>query len=228
MFFAEFRIYHTPARATLACMKSLSFAFSVFTVVLCLAACKPKQAASSGPDAEPAPRDTYSVHFNIEPAQGSNGSRAFLATYKSQGKTAQFRFEIGPGKESGTDKADDFKVVTGSGAIIAEPGSDASVLLANLKTALDAKHAPKNVKRASRLPFDYVILGQTQTRDPDGGFRSDPPGNWTAMKIFINTDKGDDEGEVFLDFNPVTNKGEFAEKDADYGDGVLAKLATVL
>jgi hypothetical protein len=205
-------------------------------IVLCASACKPKQAsstglkqpASKGTVSEPGLQDSHSVLFDIEPVQSSDGSRAFLAAYKSQGKIARFRFEIGPGKEFGSETPQNFKFVTGEGAIIAEPGSDASVLVADLKKALEAKYAPKNFKRASRLPFDYVILGQNRTRDPDGGFRSNPPGTWTAMKIFINSDKGDDEGEVFLDFSTITNKAEFAEKDVEYGDLVLAKLATVL
>jgi hypothetical protein len=209
-------------------MKSFLLAVGLCIAALCLSACKPKQEAPSGAAAEPSPRDTQSVRFDIEQVQGSTGSSAFIATYKSQGRTAKFRFEIGPSKEFGSGKPDNLKFSTGAGAIIAEPGSDASVMLADLKKALEAKHAPKNVKRADRLPFDYVILGRNQTRDPDGGFDNNPVGNWTAMKIFIDSDKADDEGEVFLDFNTVTNKAEFAEKDFDYGDLVLAKLATVL
>ena len=46
------------------------------------------------------------------------------------------------------------------------------------------------------------------------------------MKIFIGN--GEDEGEVFLNFNPVSRKAQFSEKDIDYGDVVVAKLATVL
>jgi hypothetical protein len=44
------------------------------------------------------------------------------------------------------------------------------------------------------------------------------------MKIFIGD--GDDESEVFLNFNPVSKKAQFSEKDVDYGDAVVAKLAT--
>jgi hypothetical protein len=46
------------------------------------------------------------------------------------------------------------------------------------------------------------------------------------MKIFIGD--GEDESEVFLNFNPVSRKAQFSEKDVDYGDTVLAKMATVL
>jgi hypothetical protein len=116
----------------------------------------------------------------------------------------------------------------GKGAITAVPGSDASILLADLKKALEAKQMPTRMKRANRLPFTYAILGESQSRDSGGGFFDKPAGNWTAMKIFIESDSGDDEGEVFLNFNTVAGKAEFSEKDPDYGDLVLAKLATVL
>jgi hypothetical protein len=43
------------------------------------------------------------------------------------------------------------------------------------------------------------------------------------MKIFVA--RGDREGQVFLNLNPVLKKGQFSIKDADYGDMVLAQLA---
>jgi hypothetical protein len=46
------------------------------------------------------------------------------------------------------------------------------------------------------------------------------------MKIFIGD--GDQQGEVFLNLNPVLRKGQFSIKDPDYGDIVLAQLASVL
>jgi hypothetical protein len=45
------------------------------------------------------------------------------------------------------------------------------------------------------------------------------------MKIFIGENG---EGEVFLNFSLATKTGQFSIKDPDYGDFVLAKLATVL
>jgi len=115
---------------------------------------------------------------------------------------------------------------SGTGAILSVVDSDNSTMLVALAKALEAKHAPAHVERASRLPFTYVILGENNSQASGGGFSVKPPGNWTAMKIFIG--EGDDEAEVFLNFNPVSRKGQFSEKDIDYGDTVLAKLATVL
>ena len=115
---------------------------------------------------------------------------------------------------------------SGSGAILAVAGSDASTMLVALAKALEAKHAPAHVQRAPRLPFTYVILGENNSQAGGGGFSAKPPGNWIAMKIFIGD--GDNESEVFLNFNPVSRKAQFSEKDIDYGDTVVAKLATVL
>lgn len=100
------------------------------------------------------------------------------------------------------------------------------MLLVDLKKALQAKTPPAKVKRSTSLPFTYAILGENETRSPDGGFNDKPAGNWTAMKIFIEGDS--DQGEVFLNFNSQLKKAEFSIKDPDYGDLVLAKLATVL
>jgi hypothetical protein len=46
------------------------------------------------------------------------------------------------------------------------------------------------------------------------------------LKIFLG--EGEGEGEVFLNLNPVLKKGQFSIKDPEYGDIVLAQLASVL
>jgi hypothetical protein len=114
----------------------------------------------------------------------------------------------------------------GEGKFVAEPGSDASVLLADLMKALQAKKLPAKVKRVSNLPFVFVSLGRNNSQAPDGGFNTNPTGNWTPMKIFIG--EGEHEGDVFLNLNPFIKKGQFSIKDSDYGDIVLARLAQVL
>jgi phosphate starvation-inducible protein PhoH and related proteins len=80
--------------------------------------------------------------------------------------------------------------------------------------------------RVTRLDFTCVIIGENQSLSSGGGFADNPSGDWTAMKIFLPT--GDDNAEVFLNFNAKTGKAQFSQKDPDYGDPVLAKLATVL
>jgi hypothetical protein len=144
-----------------------------------------------------------------------------LASYTSGGKTARFRIELGPAK---TLNEKDFSTSFGSGKFLPEPGSDPEVFLATLAKALEAKKIPKDAHRVAVLQFDYVMLGQNQSRSRDGGFSNSPRGSWTAMKIFL----GEDEGEVFLNFNPALGKAEFSIKDSDYGDFVIAELAKVL
>jgi hypothetical protein len=65
------------------------------------------------------------------------------------------------------------------------PGSDASVLLTNLKEAVEAKISPVRVQRSSSLAFTFAILGENQSQARGGGFNDKLGGHWTAMKIFI-------------------------------------------
>jgi len=106
-------------------------------------------------------------------------------------------------------------------------GSDASVLLVDLGKALEAKKPPGKVVRVAQLPFAYVRIGENQSQVPNnGGFNSEPRGNWTPTKIFIG--EGHQECQFFLNFNPIIRKGQFSIKDEEYGDEVLAQLAKVL
>jgi len=167
-----------------------------------------------------------SIGFDIEPLQGDRTVHRWLATYTSQGKTAKFGIDLSTSKPLDDKESRDFDVESGNGRFIAEPGSDASVLLADLKKALEAKTLPLKFERVRNLPFQFVSFGKHWSQASGGGFHAKPPGNWTPMKIFIG--KGEQEGQVFLNLNPAIKKGQFAIKDADYGDIVLAQLARVL
>jgi len=167
-----------------------------------------------------------SVGFDIEPLPSDGSVQHWLATYSSKGKTAKFRIELGSSKPLEDKESRDFDIKHGEGRFLAEPGSDASVLLADLKSALEAKNSPEKIQRARDLPFVFVSFGQNQSQEPGGGFNAQPPGHWTPIKLFIG--KGEQEGKVFLNLNLVIKKGEFSIKDADYGDIVLAQLAGVL
>jgi hypothetical protein len=178
--------------------------------------------------------DSSSVGFDIVPLPSSNGSSLWLATYASQGKVAKFKFELDKAAGGDSGGAGDIQIESGTGSFQAVPDSDASVLLADLKEALEAKNLPAHVKKVSSLPFTYAILGENQSLSSKDGFSSKPPGHWTAMKIFIGSgeqigsSEEIDEGEVYLNFNPVMKKGQFSIKDSDYGGYLLAKLAAVL
>jgi len=170
--------------------------------------------------------DPNSVGFDIQPLESEGSTRQWLATYTSQGKTAKFIVKLDPAKPLDDKESRDFDIQTGTGKLVAVPGSDAIALLVDLKKALEAKKLPTTPKRVSSLPFQFVTLGKNLSQAVGGGFKTNPPGNWTPMKIFIG--EREQEGEVFLNLNPVMKKGQFSIKDPDYGDIVLAQLARVL
>ncbi len=156
--------------------------------------------------------------------QGSSGFRTYQCTYQAGGKTARFQLQF---RQKGPMSVDEFPVASAEGKFLAVAGSDSSVLLEDLKKALDAKHIPRKVSRIAELPFNAVILGEKQSRSPSGEYASKPPGDWMAIKIFLPKD-GENEGEVFLNMNPVLGKAEFSIKDSEYGDYLLAQFAKVL
>jgi hypothetical protein len=117
-----------------------------------------------------------------QPGPAPGNSEAWLATYTAHGKTAKFRIELGP-SQGLDDKVLDMK--SGEGKFIPEPGSDSSVLLADLKEALEAKALSVKVQGASGLRFTFVSLEANESQALGGGFALQPRGNWTPMKIFI-------------------------------------------
>jgi len=159
------------------------------------------------------------VGFDIFPVGSPDLSRNWLAAYTDMGRSARFRIELGPATAL-EDKPG--AVSVGKGKLVRESDSDPAPFLQSLQTAFQAKHFPTKTEEVDVLPFDYVILGQNQTRFPDDSFRGTPEGNWTALKISF------EKGEVFLNFNPIAHKAEFAIKDAASGDVVLGELARVL
>jgi hypothetical protein len=194
--------------------------------LLLASGCTRPATTAQGRTAEAYVSDSGSVGFDIKPLKDQNGSPRFEATYESRGKLAKFAIEFGPTRTVETKGPKDFPMGTGEGRFVAEPGSDAAVLLADLQKALEAKSIPAKSQRVQALPFTFVNLGDNLSQAPDGGLNANPPGGWTAIKIFIG--EGEQEGEVFVNLNPAIGKGQFSIKDSDYGDIVLKQLATVL
>jgi hypothetical protein len=188
--------------------------------------CRTQSITQDAGGLEPYISDPNSVGFNISPLPSNDRARRWLATYSDQNRTARFTIEIGPPAPMDSEVGGSLKMSSGSGAILAAADSDAGTMLVALAKALEAKHVPTHIQRTSRLPFTYVILGENNSQASGGGFVAKPPGNWTTMKIFIGD--GNDDAEVFLNFNPVSRRAQLSEKDIDYGDTVVAKLATVL
>ena len=171
--------------------------------------------------------DEGSVALDLEaPPKSIEGTLHLICNYTSQGKTARFRIELGPAQAVADKDAHALEMEFGNGRFVADPRSDSSALLADLKKALEAKVTPTKVQRAIELPFTYVRLGKNMSQAQGGGFSDHPSGNWTTTKIFI--EQRSDEGEVFFNYNPLIRKAQFSIKDTDYADFLLAQLAKVL
>jgi hypothetical protein len=192
----------------------------LFLLVLSMMACW----QSGGPAKAPRIPDGDSVSFDVKLTNGPADLKQptlWLATHKSKGHVATFRVELSAtGKPSGGSMPFTF----GKGRFLSEPGSDSAELMQALKKALQAKALPGKPKRVKEMPFEFVVLGIGGHREPDGSFDSRKKGTWIALKLFL----GDDQGEVFLNLDPVSGKGEFSMKDSDYGNYVVSRLAQVL
>jgi hypothetical protein len=199
---------------------------SRYFVVSCLAVFMLVAGACKRPSSETYVADEGSLGLDIEPVTAAGGALQFIATYNAQGKTARFRIEFGQAKSATNADAKAPNFEFGKGKFIAEPDSDASVLLPDLAEALEAKTIPTKAQRTTELPFNYATLGEHMSQSAQGGFSGKPAGNWTTTKIFI--EQGEQEGEVYLNFNPVIRKAQFSIKDPEYDDFLLAQLAKVL
>jgi hypothetical protein len=191
--------------------------------LVCLAGCNRSQAGLS--KVEPYLPDDASVVFKLEPARTRDGSQQWIGTYESKGKVARFRIELGSPKAANAT-ATEFHIRSGEGRLIPEPESDSSLLLLDLQRALQAKKQYSPAPRKTTVSFLYASIGEELSQANGGGFSAKPPGNWTAMKLFLG--EGEQEGEVFLNINANTRTGEFSMKDSEYGDFVLTELAKVL
>jgi hypothetical protein len=147
--------------------------------------------------------------------------RIYDCTYEARGKTAKFRIRFRRDPFLGA-----IPMARAQGEFLAVAGSENAALLEDLMKALEAKQFPANSPRTAELAFDAALLGERQSRSASGGYSDSPRGDWMTIKIFLP--KGGDEGEVFLNLNPVLGKAEFSIKDPGYGDYVLAQLAKVL
>jgi hypothetical protein len=189
-------------------------------------ACERSKTAPKSRIAEEYVPDSGSVGFDITSFESMNGSVRLTASYTSQGRIAKFRVEFGTAKMADAKDAKDFTMKVGEGRFVSVPGSDARVLLLDLKKALEAKALPSKGRRLESLLFTFANIGENLSQAANGGFNAEPPGNWTAIKIFIG--EGEQDAELFININEVSRKGQFSIKDPDYGDLALARLAEVL
>ena len=185
-----------------------------------LIGCRPSADASVADMPDP-------LVFQItETTAATDSLRVFRAVYEQRGTRAEFLIEFRTAEPS-----DDFPFAISIGTIRRVPSSNASALLADLATALEASEIPASRERVDSLPFEIGLMGTRLSRGPAesgmlyaGEFASDPPGEWIVGKLFL----ADGEGEVFLALNPTIGRGEFIAKDPEYGNIVVRELARVL
>ena len=166
------------------------------------------------------------VSFHFKEITPRGVGSAWIATYSAEGHTAEFIIEFDPPRTN--SKPNDFPLHTGDGHFYAVNGSDPASILSKLAVELQTNNKTAVPAHVSSLPFTYAVLGEHKSKRGAGGFTGSPAGGWTAMKLFVGADTDEDEGEFFLNFNPLTHEAEFAVKDPDYGDIVFRHLATVL
>ena len=147
----------------------------------------------------------------------------WLATHESAAETARFRISL-----TLADPASGSPFAMSKCAFIRESGSQPSGFLRELAAALEAKGRIKKRPATNRVDFSIALLGQNQSRGPNGGF-SGENGNWIVTKVFIGENEGPErQGEFYLNLNPREGMGEITMKDPDYGDIVLRELSRVL
>jgi hypothetical protein len=88
-----------------------------------------------------------------------------------------------------------------------------------IPTPLKQAHVPRP------LSINTAILGVGLARAEKGGFSGDR-GGWTATKWFPESEGC--SGEIYFNYNLAERRGEFSEKDADYGDDLVAIFASAL
>lgn len=172
---------------------------------------------------EAAPEENYTpaagaVGLDIISMGNADGDVRWMVTYTDGGTATKFQIALNHATSSSNGV-----MAAGKGEFTSLPDSDPTALLETMRTTLKAKHMPNHAEKVESLPFEFGLLGENQSRTADGAFHTLPKGNWTATKLFL----ANDQAEVYFNFNPVIHKAEFAIKDPQYGDKVLAEFAKV-
>ena len=160
-------------------------------------------------------------HFYIKPIPPiTAGAHRYLAAADS---TCAFEIELGSVRSTQSP----FAFTTA--ALVRRPSTDCTRFLRDLAVILQFKGQLPAPRRQQQLDANVAILGTNQSRSPlgrnlGGSFASDPPGSWTATKLFV----ANGEGEVYLNLNATDGIGEFSIKEADYATTVVTELAKVL
>jgi len=164
-------------------------------------------------------------------AAAADGGMSHVEATLEQGRPAAFQIASGGREGLWQAKTPDgcrfgveipsVKGVFVKGMFLREKGSSCGTFLSRLVAALEGGSVPK-VKPTERVEFNAAVLGVDLQRTR-GGF-SGKGGGWIVTKLFL----GEEEAEVFFNFNPKSGEAEFSEKDSDYAEPVLRVLGSVL
>jgi hypothetical protein len=102
------------------------------------------------------------------PIPSPSGASRWKATYSAKGKTAIFRIALDPAKTSGGSDPANLIIKSGEGRFVAETGSDASILLSDLKIAPEAKTLPSKVRSAPSISITFRNIGENLSQAHDG------------------------------------------------------------
>ena len=201
---------------------------STFLVLIFLTSCKPKEPAppkpTSAPQESAAAEELPRVFVEIAPdGPQTDDKMRYLARYTKNGSTARFGIEFRA--EKSLDSQAGMRIRTGHGSFLADPKSDNSQLLAELKSALAANSIPSKSIRVRELPFTFVFLGENDEISEDGGLKGSATGHWVGAKLFLGPAQ---ETEIFFNFEKPGGRAEFSMKDEEYGDALMKELAKVL
>jgi hypothetical protein len=182
------------------------------------------EASVVSPTAAGSVEDAPAVMFRITSSNDVTlpNVQIYDCVYNARGKTARFRLQLRQDRPA----SGAIPMAPAEGKFIAVGASENTALIEDLKKALEAKRLPKESGRITELAFDAMVIGERQSRRPAGGYSNKPRGDWKLVKLFLP--KGGDDGEVFLNLNPVSGEAEFSIKDPDYGDYLLEQFAKVL
>ena len=152
-----------------------------------------------------------------------------MATYGDGQSRAQFIIELQAERKRAIDEkgsavlGDSIGMSFGRGTLRHVPESHPAIFFEELGKALAASAPKLSNAKLDALPFDVAFLGRPVARNPVGGF-GPGPGDWYTTKLFI----GEDQSEVYFNFNLVSGEAEFSIKDEDYGNTIVSELSKVI
>jgi hypothetical protein len=144
-----------------------------------------------------------------------DGSQKIIASGIHKGKRVSLEIRLGPGWRPGS-LGSDIPLRTYQGTVsFRSTGAESDLLLSVMDELYGTKQAPKGMKKATQ--FTAISLG------------GDPrhlANELTKIKLFFESNKEDQEAELFLNIDLKKRKLYLNEKDEEYRAAVVRALRT--